>query len=148
MKKCSKCGVYKVLSDYFVRDKETGRLHAQCKECYRTHRQTFYAEHYAKYKLLYQRRANDRRIRMRNEFRTNMLAYLSNQQCVLCAESDIRVLELDHLDPTTKAFNISQAVKLGRSWQEVLNEIKKCQVLCANCHKRRTAQQFGWYKAE
>lgn len=148
MKQCSKCSEYKDLSEYFIRDKESGRLHAQCKQCYKTHRQTFYAEHYAKYKSLYQNRASERRTRLRSEFRTNMLAYLSNKTCIVCGESDIRVLELDHLDPSAKNFTISQAVKLGRSWEEVLLEIKKCQVLCANCHKRRTAQQFGWYKAE
>ena len=76
-----------------------------------------------------------------------MLEYLSDKSCADCGESDIRVLELDHLDPTTKVFSISQAVKLGHSWNSVMNEINKCQILCANCHKKRTAQQFGWYKA-
>jgi 5-methylcytosine-specific restriction endonuclease McrA len=147
MKQCSKCEEYKDISEYFVRDKATSKLHAQCKQCYKAHRQTFYAEHYAKYKSLYQKRATERRAKLRTEFRINMLAYLSNQKCAVCSESDIRVLELDHLNPLTKSFTVSQAVKLGRSWDEVLIEINKCQVLCANCHKRRTSQQFGWYKA-
>lgn len=148
MKVCSKCGQNKPFSEYFVRDKTTGRLHAQCKGCYKNSRKNFYAEHYAKYRALYLNRAKVRRERLRTEFRTKMLEYLSSKSCQECGEADIRVLELDHLDPKMKSFNISQAVKLGHSWATVLTEVDKCQVLCANCHKRRTAQQFNWYKAQ
>jgi len=147
MKTCSKCGETKPLTDFFVKDKKTGRLHAQCKACYKLHRQSFYKDHYAKYKPLYLARAKVRREKLRLEFHTNMLAYLSNKCCVDCGENDIRVLELDHIDPSSKRFNISQAVRLGFSWNDVLAEIKKCRILCANCHKKRTAQQFDWYKA-
>lgn len=31
------------------------------------------------------------------------------------------------------------------SWDEILDEIKKCEVVCANCHRIRTAKQFNWY---
>lgn len=84
---------------------------------------------------------------MREEFRANMLAYMSVQSCADCGEKDIRVLELDHIMPENKLFTVSQAVRLGHSWKDVLAEIEKCRVLCANCHKKRTAQQYGWYKA-
>ena len=76
-----------------------------------------------------------------------MLEFMSGKGCLDCGENDIRVLELDHISPENKSFSVSQAVKLGYSWDEVLVEIEKCQILCANCHKRRTAQQYQWYKA-
>lgn len=76
-----------------------------------------------------------------------MLEFMTGKSCVDCGEDDIRVLELDHIVPSKKKFNISQAVTLGFSWEDVLLEIKKCRILCANCHKKRTAQQFNWYKA-
>lgn len=147
MKICTKCGIEKSETEFFIRNKQTGRLHAQCKSCYKIHRGTFYASHYAKYRELYISRAKARREILRAEFRANMLSYIADKSCVDCGESDIRVLELDHLDPTTKKFSISQAVKLGYAWVDVLEEMKKCRVLCANCHKKRTAQQFNWYKA-
>ena len=53
-----------------------------------------------------------------------MLEYLSHKECVLCGESDIRTFEFDHLDPSKKSFSISQAVKLGFTWGEVVLEIK------------------------
>lgn len=146
MKTCSKCKTEKPESDYFVKDKSTGRLHTQCKSCYKAHRKSYQREHYIKYRAEYLLRASTRREKLRKEFRDNILLYLDNKVCAECGESDIRTFEFAHIDSTTKTFNISQAVRLGRSWEEVAQEIKKCRVLCANCHKKETAEQFGWYK--
>jgi len=147
MRQCTKCKIYKPETEFFIKNKETGKLHTQCKDCYREHRKTYYATHYNKYKHAYRIRAKLRREKLKIEFRKNMLEYLSDKTCKDCGESDIRVLELDHIDPKQKHFTVSQAVRLGYGWEDVVREINKCQVLCANCHKRRTAQQFNWYKA-
>jgi hypothetical protein len=148
MKTCSKCGISKNESDFFVKDKKTNRLHAQCKQCYKAHRQTYYAQHYQTYKEEYLLRAQKHRESLRHDFRSNLAAYLSGKACEVCGETDIRVLEFDHLNPESKLFNISQAVRLGYSWDAVVIEISKCRILCANCHRKHTAAQFGWYKAE
>lgn len=146
MRICTKCTIEKSETDFFVKDKVSGRLHAQCKECYKEHRKTFYAEHYEKYKPIYRKRAQARREMLRTEFREGILTYLTNKSCVICGESDIRTLEFDHLNPSEKLFSISQAVKLGYRWPKVIEEIKKCRILCANCHKKHTAMQSNWYK--
>jgi hypothetical protein len=147
MQACSKCHVEKNSSDFFIRNKNTGKLHAQCKACYKLSRQANYALHYKQYRSSYLERARQRRASLRNEFRENMLLYLSDKSCKDCGESDIRVLELDHKDPSTKLFSVSQAVRLGFNWEMVEKEIEKCRILCANCHKKRTASQFSWYKS-
>jgi hypothetical protein len=70
--------------------------------------------------------------------------YLSEHPCIVCGESDIVVLDFDHKDRNTKKAQIGDV--LGSwNWEKILTEIQKCQVLCANCHRRRTAKQFGWY---
>lgn len=46
-------------------------------------------------------------------------------------------LEFDHRPGTTKKFNIGAF--RNRSWETLLDEIKKCDVVCSNCHKIRTA---------
>ncbi|HVG21805.1 MAG TPA: HNH endonuclease signature motif containing protein [Blastocatellia bacterium] len=43
-------------------------------------------------------------------------------------------LEFHHLDPTQKDFGISKK-GYTRSWEKVKNEIDKCLLLCANCHR-------------
>lgn len=51
-----------------------------------------------------------------------------NGPCKLCGSSEN--LEVDHIDPSTKAFTIHWAMR-----QCVLDiELKKCQVLCEKCH--------------
>jgi hypothetical protein len=53
-------------------------------------------------------------------------------------ETDPLVLDFDHLGD--KRFNISQALP-DRNWAAILAEIEKCEVVCANCHRRRTARR-------
>ncbi len=115
--------------------------------CYKAHRSTYYKEHYQKYHEKYLLRAKLRHEGLRNAHRAFMLTYMSDKACVICGEVDIRVLELDHLDPSKKKFSVSQAAARGFNIEDVVLEIKKCRVLCANCHKKHTAQQMGWYKA-
>jgi uncharacterized membrane protein YgaE (UPF0421/DUF939 family) len=146
MRVCTKCHVSKTETEFYVKDHASNRLHTQCKACYKEHRKINYALHYEKYGDEYRERAKKYRNKIKTIYRTNMLAYLSDKACVVCGESDIRVLEFDHLDQSTKSFSISQAVRLGYSWNNVLEEIAKCRILCANCHKKRTAIQGHWYR--
>jgi hypothetical protein len=44
------------------------------------------------------------------------------------------VLEWHHRDRSTKSFNISLVVRNNISWSRILEEIKKCDLLCSNCH--------------
>ena len=43
---------------------------------------------------------------------------------------------------TTKTADVTFLAYSLNSWDKVLAEIEKCDVRCANCHRRRTAQQF------
>nr|QYA18655.1 restriction endonuclease HNH [Clandestinovirus] len=47
----------------------------------------------------------------------------------------------DHLDPSTKTDDIASMVKGGYTTDQIRDEIAKCQLLCANCHTKRTKQQ-------
>jgi hypothetical protein len=50
------------------------------------------------------------------------------------------------VDPRKKTANVAELIKLRRGWRIISAEIEKCVVRCANCHRRRTAHQFGWYR--
>ena len=73
-----------------------------------------------------------------------LIAYFLNHPCADCGEADPIVLEFDHLKD--KAFNIGASLS-GRSWASILDEIAKCDVVCANCHRRRTARRKGSLRA-
>ena len=72
-----------------------------------------------------------------------MWDYLKKHPCVDCGEKNPIVLEFDHL--RDKLIEVSRLVQYT-SINKVQSEIEKCEIRCANCHRRKTAIQFGWYK--
>jgi L-lysine 2,3-aminomutase len=57
----------------------------------------------------------------------------------------VLVLEFDHRDPSDKVKAVA-VLAMSKRWPKVLTEVNKCDVRCVNCHRRRTARQFGWRK--
>lgn len=58
-------------------------------------------------------------------------------KCVWCGTTEN--LEFDHIDDSKKEHNVGNAV---RNTREVFwNEVGKCQLLCVNCHNKRTTAQ-------
>ena len=47
------------------------------------------------------------------------------------------VMDLDHRDPKQKSFSVSKH-NGSKSWDTLLAEITKCDIVCANCHRERT----------
>lgn len=73
-----------------------------------------------------------------------LVDYLREHPCADCGETDPVVLEFDHL--RDKKFGIGKGFR-ERKWESVLEEIAKCDVVCANCHRRRTAKRGGFIRA-
>ena len=51
------------------------------------------------------------------------------------------ILEFDHRPDTEKSFNIGRSIK--KSWDAIIAEVEKCNVVCANCHRRRTIERLA-----
>lgn len=60
--------------------------------------------------------------------------FKSTLKCAHCGFSHTAALDFHHEDPSTKEFNIHRLVGNGR-FTKAYEEIKKCIVLCANCHR-------------
>jgi hypothetical protein len=58
--------------------------------------------------------------------------------CERCGETDWRTLDFHHRDPQQKLGDVPKLLASGRSLKVVLHEIEKCDVLCANCHRKET----------
>ncbi len=58
-----------------------------------------------------------------------------------CAECGYKkhpaALHFNHIDPTKKAGNVSKM----KTWESVKREMRKCEVLCANCHAIKTVSE-------
>lgn len=81
--------------------------------------------------------------RHRIKVRRKLLDFLSTKKCVDCGEKDPIVLEFDHKKPRKKFKTVSRMLSGHYSWDSVMREINKCEVRCANCHRRKTYIQSG-----
>lgn len=119
-----------------MRRRKEGQRDTYCRPC----RSEYGKEHYARNKQRYVDQAGARKRALAHERMTYLLAYFAANPCADCGETDPVVLEFDHL--RDKKFTIGVHL-IRRPWQEILDEIAKCDVVCANCHRRRTAQRRG-----
>lgn len=135
MKICIKCLVDKELEDYPKKAKAKDGRTNTCKLCVNAYSK----QHYENNKEAYIKKARKWDSNQRVKFNE----YLATQSCLDCGENDPVVLEFDHRGD--KLFNVSEKVGVIPLTKLML-EIDKCDVLCANCHRRRTAKQFNWTK--
>jgi hypothetical protein len=137
---CTKCKFEKQLNDFNKNKTRKDGLNNICRVCSNERSKKYYTENTDEHRC---------NIKIRNkktifENRKRMFQYYSNHPCVDCNESDPMVLECDHRGD--KLFEISKLVSGGYSWLTIEKEIDKCDVRCANCHRRKTAIDYGWYK--
>ena len=136
MKVCSQCHLEKPLLDFNRKGKG---LQPWCRECNRLRSRQYYRDNSDAHRALI--KANKKKYSTRN--RAFIIEYLNEHPCS-CGESDIRTLQFDHLGNKTKA--ISAMLRDTCSIEALKDEIKKCQVLCANCHSKKTCTEANWYK--
>ena len=93
-------------------------------------------------------RINKQRVRI--ETRVKSMLYLAEKGCEICGERDPRKLEYDHIDPAKKRQTISRFITDGYTWasDSFRAEIRKCRILCANCHRVHTIEQQGYYSSD
>jgi len=112
-KSCSKCGRFLPLKDFQIHPAGKYGRNSECRKC-----------------------AAKRRNCYRQEFRRKVFALLdADIKCKHCGNSDIRVLQIDHINGLTKEDNFYG----GRLHRYILGLPKiearqKYQILCVNCH--------------
>lgn len=62
--------------------------------------------------------------------------------CVDCGYPDVRAIDPDHRDPTSKTGHVSRLVAECVAAQRMRDELDRCDPRCARCHRRRTAMQL------
>jgi 5-methylcytosine-specific restriction endonuclease McrA len=140
LKRCAICKALLPKTEFNVNRGRRDGLQSHCRECNRARSKAYYARNPEKHRAV----VAERKQRVRSEHQARMLDYLREHACADCGEDDLLVLEFDHL--RDKQANISYLVHHGKSWPVVLDEIAKCEVVCANCHRRRTHRRQGTYR--
>ena len=140
-KKCTRCGKVKLLTEFSWKEQSKHRRHSYCKDCFREISRLQYQRKHA----YYCNKAAQRRKQQIKQLRQTLYDYLKSHPCVDCGENDPTCLEFDHVIGP-KHSNISRMVSSASSLTMLYDEINKCEVRCANCHRRKTAREQGWYK--
>jgi hypothetical protein len=138
-KVCTKCNIEKSLLLFPAKKASKDGRASWCRACFKANWEKRYYENHKHYRDSHNVSRN--KIRERNARR--VFEYLTNHSCVNCGESDPIVLEFDHRNRNEKVENISNLITHS-SWKRVECEIQKCDVLCANCHRRKSAAEFGY----
>ena len=127
--------------DFAWKNKAKGTRQRWCKFCQAEANKT----HYQNNKQIYLDRAITRNTRVNTANKQRLYAYLSTHPCVDCGQTDIRVLEFDHVRGD-KTLAIAKLLDRAISWYTIEAEIAKCEVRCANCHRLKTMERGKWWR--
>lgn len=131
---CTNCGIDKQPGKFDWRRRGAKRQ-SICKLCRRKFDKEYYLYRRDKAKSAEFYSASRKRIYRRNK--KFLVNYIEERGgcCADCGESDLVVFEWHHRNPEEKLANIG-TLMFG-SIRRLKNELDKCDLLCANCHKRR-----------
>lgn len=130
MKQCNKCKQIKQLSEFGFKSKIKEKYHSFCKECHNSYSK----EHYIDNKESYIQKARKNNNKLYLEHR-ELIEKIKSIGCKYCNEKDSCCLDFHHISDN-KEHNVSRMIREGYSKNKVLEEISKCEVVCANCHRK------------
>lgn len=131
MKFCYKCEKEKNLCDFSSNKNKQDGLNSECKEC----QKKYFSEYYSKNK--------DKHIERVKKVSNNKKKYIAEQKlksgCSICGyNKHPAALHFHHKDRNTKNFGIAN--HFNKSIDSLIDEISKCEILCANCHAEKHAK--------
>jgi hypothetical protein len=130
-KTCSKCKASKPVSEFNFRNTASGARQSYCKECGKG----FTRSHYRNNKRQYL----DRNVRSYMK-RRELVRQMKSRACADCGvQYPFYVMDFDHREGEIKEYELNRIDRM--TIQAILREIKKCDVVCANCHRVRTYQR-------
>lgn len=144
-KLCNTCNTVKPLEEFYKRKLKSGSMTTQgkCITCLNE----YMKNHYRNNKEMYSEKArrNEQRYFKRN--RDYVISYFKTHPCISCGEEDILVLEFHHNGVVDKEYNVTSLINSG-SLKSLKEEIAKCDVMCANCHRRLEATKRDFWKTQ
>lgn len=130
-KTCTTCKQVKPLSEFNRNKCKVDGYQTLCKDCSKKRSRRYYSDNKEKHRNVVNARKNLQRRQVANK-----LMEIKSCGCVFCSEDDPICMDFHHLDPKTKNFEVGYAASLGLKWESVEAEIRKCVVVCANCHRK------------
>lgn len=138
--RCPKCFQYKEPELFNWKDKKKGKRHVVCSACHVIYRKI----HYIRNRKKYIQKAERWNKKQKEIIKIFLSTYLKDHPCVDCGEGDLVVLDFDH--QFDKRMTISAMFRNSNSLEQIQREIDKCEVRCANCHRRKTGLERKYWK--
>ena len=140
MKICSHCKKEKELIEFYQRrsGKKEGQYYNHCVSCLKERGVRYYAQNRERQLKL----ANERRRRY-VKIKKEIVYKLKDEPCTDCGQRYPHyVMDFDHRKGTKKTANIAHLISQNYfSKEKLLDEISKCDLVCANCHRIRTYKE-------
>ncbi len=125
VKYCTTCNIEQPIDNFHKnKNKKDGHSY-KCKSCTKL----YHKRHYENNKKSYADQAKEYKEKSRDYVRDVKMS----SKCSLCEEDRWFCLDFHHID-TNKEHNISDMVKNRYSIDRIKEEIKKCMIVCKNCH--------------
>lgn len=126
-KRCSMCKNELPLESFSKNHTRKDGLCGACKEC----NKAYHKIHYKKNKQDYL----DKSKRRRKKLSKDWALFKSTLKCKQCGYDKHPVaLDFHHKDPSKKDEGLARLITTG-SMKRIQEELEKCDVLCANCHR-------------
>lgn len=125
MKKCSKCQCVKPFIEFSKNKSKKDGYASWCKQCNKTEQHKWYVKNAEEHKK--------RATTYKQKVRGWLNEYKAKQSCFLCGFNHPAALDFHHTKD--KNFRIAQMEVVGCSISTLEQELSKCIVLCANCHR-------------
>jgi hypothetical protein len=125
-KVCGKCKKEKYLDEFHKNSTKKDGLRSTCKECSKEYHKQHYLNNINKYRTKAQV--------LRDFLKSFVNRFKQFKGCKICKEKRYWVLEFHHNDRLEKTDTINRFVTNG-NFKLLKKEIRKCDVLCSNCHK-------------
>ena len=138
---CKGCDQVKLISEFGINKTKSDGRQSQCKECRNKYGALWYQENSAVHK----KRAEASRKRSTKRNNQALWELLKDASCSDCGLVDPLVMEFDHRDE--KDMNIAD-MRRSYSLDKIIDEIEKCDIVCANCHRRRTYDRSGCWRLD
>lgn len=129
MKTCCTCHIELDESNFNKNKSRKDGLNSICRICSNARSKRYYQENTEKHKEVIGKRNKIIRkelIRKVNEIKA--------AGCSFCSEKEVCCMDFHHL--SNKEDNIANMLRVGRKFSDIEEEIKKCVLLCANCHRK------------
>lgn len=132
MKRCCNCQETKELTEFSKKKSASDGLNSRCKICTRL----FTQKHYQDNKEYYREKARKREEPLIKAIQ-ELIQQEKDKPCKDCGRKfPPWCMDFDHLD--NKEFTISQFRSETLQIDKIKEEIAKCEVVCAVCHRDRT----------